>query len=43
MGLFFNFLAIECFQGPYENFIQGLHFVTVVSWEASDVNMIFSS
>jgi hypothetical protein len=43
MELFFSFLAVECFQGPHDSFIQGLHFVAVVRWEANDVNMIFSS
>jgi hypothetical protein len=36
--LYFKFLGEECFQGPHEGFIQGLHFVTVVRWEANDVN-----
>jgi hypothetical protein len=44
--LFFNFLAVECFQGPHESFIKGLHFVTVVGggggW-GNDVIMILSS
>ena len=31
------------FQGPHESFIQGLHFVAAVRWEANDVNMILSS
>jgi len=41
--LFFNFLGVECFQGPHESFVQGLHFVDVVRCEANDVNMILSS
>jgi hypothetical protein len=40
---FFNFLAVECFQGPHESFIHGLHFVGAVRWEANDVNVILSS
>ena len=40
--VFFNFLAAECFQGPHESFIQGLHFVAVVRWEANGVKMILS-
>jgi len=42
MELFFNFLAVECFQGLHESFIRGLHCVAVVRWEANDVNMILS-
>jgi len=42
MELFFNFLAVECFWGAHESFIQGLHFVTVVRWEANNVNVILS-
>jgi hypothetical protein len=41
--IFFKFLAEECFQGPYESFIQGLNFVAAVRWEANDVNIILSS
>jgi hypothetical protein len=43
MELYFSFLGEEYFQGLYERFIQGLHFVTLVTWEANDVNMILSS
>jgi hypothetical protein len=41
--LFFNFLAVECCQGPHASFIQEFHFVAGVKWEANDVNMIISS
>jgi len=43
MELFFNFLAVVCFQGPHASFIQGFHFVAGVRWEANDVNTILSS
>jgi hypothetical protein len=36
-------LGVEYFQGLHESFIQGLHFVALVRWEANDVNMILSS
>jgi len=42
MELYFNFLVVECLQGTHESFIQGLHFVIVVRWEANDVNMPLS-
>jgi hypothetical protein len=29
--------------GPCDSFIQELHFVAAVRWEANDVNMILSS
>ena len=32
---FSNIFAIECFRGAYESFIQGLHFVAAVRWEAN--------
>ena len=41
--LHFIFFGVEYFQGLHESFIQGLHFVTLVRWEANDVNMILSS
>jgi len=40
---FFNFWAAEYFEGPHEKFIQWLHFMGAVRWEANDVNMILSS
>jgi hypothetical protein len=33
----------ECFQGPHESSIQGMHFVVAVRWEANDLNMILLS
>jgi hypothetical protein len=42
-GAIFQFFGVEYFQGLHESFIQGLHFVTVVMWEANDVNVILSS
>jgi hypothetical protein len=36
--LFFNLLSIECFRGPREGFIQGLHFVVAVRWEVNCEN-----
>jgi len=41
--MFFNFFAEESFHGPHESFIQGLHFVAAVRWEANDVSMILPS
>jgi hypothetical protein len=43
MEPFFNFFAVECFQGPHQSFIQELHFVTALRWEANDVSTILSS
>jgi hypothetical protein len=34
----FKILAVECFRGPYESFIQQLHFVAAVKWEANYEN-----
>jgi len=36
-------LAVERFQAPHGSFIQGLHFVAAVKWEANYVNMILTS
>jgi hypothetical protein len=43
MEPFFNFLALEYFQGPHESFMHGLYFLAAVMWEANDVNMILLS
>ena len=42
-GAVFQFLGSRMFSGAHERFFRGLHFVTVMRWEANDVNMFLSS
>jgi hypothetical protein len=42
-GSKFQFLESRIYSRAHESFIQALHFVTTVRWEANDANMILSS